>query len=75
MKPCVNTTENGNHCKSPEEIYQNMNAGEFAITVIDARADPNNFEGPINKFRNKIFMKMSPQDFTNVYVQIKKTDL
>ena len=44
--PCVNTTQNNNHCKSREIIEKFFNNTYFSILAKDTALNPNNFTHP-----------------------------
>jgi hypothetical protein len=52
IKPCVNTTLNGNFCKSEEEIREFLSNGQVSISLHHDAIDYNtaNFSNPIKKF-------------------------
>ena len=45
--PCVNSTENNNHCKPQNEIDSHLSGSYFSILVKDKGLDPSNFVNPI----------------------------
>jgi len=66
MGECKNTTENGNHCKSSEEIRDTYNGYWATTTFVDQFIDPNEYKNP----RNDMLHKSS-----YIYVNIKSTEL
>ena len=56
---CRNTTENGNHCKSEEEINQKINSGYIEISLVNSYFDFDDYDTPIKKYlssTNNLFM-------------------
>ena len=45
--PCINTTENNNHCKSQEIIDANLSGAYFSLLAKDIGLDPSNYSNPI----------------------------
>ena len=45
--PCINTTENNNHCKPQEIIDYYLNGTYFSILSKDIRLNPNNYSFPV----------------------------
>ena len=45
--PCVNTTENNNHCQEQEIIDSYLSGAYFSILVKDIGLDPSNYSNPI----------------------------
>jgi hypothetical protein len=45
--PCVNTTENKNHCKSQEEIDYYLTSAYFSILIKDFGLNPSDYKYPI----------------------------
>ena len=45
--PCVNSTENNNHCKPQEIIDSHLSGSYFSILVKDIGLDPSNYGNPI----------------------------
>ena len=46
LYPCVNTTENNNHCKSPDIIDNYFKGGYFSILTKDIGLNPSNYTYP-----------------------------
>ena len=44
--PCINTTQNNNHCQSKEIIEKFFNNSYFSLLVGDTAINPNNFSEP-----------------------------
>ena len=47
LYPCVNTTENNNHCKPQETIDEYIKGGYFSILIKDIGLNPSNYSFPI----------------------------
>ena len=45
--PCVNTTENNNHCKPQEIIDSYMSGAYFSVLAKDIGLNPSNYENPL----------------------------
>ena len=45
--PCINSTENNNHCKPKEIIETYLKGGHFSILTKDIGLDPSNYSFPI----------------------------
>ena len=45
--PCVNTSENNNHCKSQEEIDYYLTSSYFSILIKDFGLNSSIYENPI----------------------------
>ena len=66
--PCVNSTENGNFCKSSEEIKNDLNSANFAIYFNTNAVDPTNFEQPVVAFGKQIYTPISALTLTNIEI-------
>ena len=56
---CENTTENGNHCKSDDQINQLINSGYVEVSLVNSYFDFHDYENPIKKYlstTNNLFM-------------------
>ena len=47
IHPCVNTTENNNHCKPQDVIDSHLTSGYFSISIKDIGLNPLNYSFPI----------------------------
>ena len=59
IQKCINTTDNGNHWKSDEEINQIINSGYVEISLVNSYFDFDDYDTPIKKYltsTNNLFM-------------------
>ena len=47
LYPCINNTENNNHCKPQEIIDSYLKGGYFSILIKDIGLDPKNYTSPV----------------------------
>ena len=64
--PCVNSSENGNFCKSSEEIKNSLNLANFAVYFTTYAVDPANFEHPVVCFGKEIYTPISSSTLTYI---------
>ena len=50
VKRCINTTENGNHCKTDAEIEDKMNNSRMQAAIISTYFDYDDYENPIKTY-------------------------
>ena len=74
FKKCVNSTNNNNSCKSPDEITEILNGGYMGIFTTDYQINPNNYEQPAQIYGKNIFTTFSVKHYSDfwVYFQIKQ---
>ena len=59
FKKCVNSTNNNNSCKSPDEITEILNGGYMGIFTTDYQINPNNYKQPAQIYGKNIFINIS----------------
>ena len=47
IHPCINTTDNNNHCKPQKIIDSYLTSGYFSITIKDIGLNPSNYSFPV----------------------------
>ena len=65
--PCVNTTENNNKCKSPEEITAALGLSLLTVKIQDIELTPENYNSP-TEVRGK---ELSSPAYLNLYQNIQ----
>ena len=65
--PCVNTTENNNMCKSPEEIIAALGLSLVTVKIQDIELTPENYDKPI-EVRGK---ELTSPAYLNLYQNIQ----
>ena len=65
--PCVNTTENNNKCKSPEEITAALGISLVTVKIQDIELTPENYNSP-TEVRGK---ELSSPAYLNLYQNIQ----
>ena len=65
--PCVNTTENNNKCKSPEEITAALGLSLVTVKIQDIELTPENYNSP-TEVRGK---ELSSPAYLNLYQNIQ----
>ena len=77
--PCMNSTENNNHCKTKEEIDYYLKGTMFTIQMEDIELSPENFENPTRPIDQDIYTTVGKKLFKefHIYLQIVniETDL
>lgn len=64
--PCVNSSSNGNSCKSPEKIVAALNNGNYAMHFTTLTVDPNNYNKPTTIFGKDIYTPISASTLTYI---------
>ena len=73
--PCVNTTENNNHCKSREEIDYYLGSSYFSFLIKDFGLNPSNFENPISPTLQDVFTTIDRHFFRNFFINFGITEV
>jgi hypothetical protein len=72
---CVNSTENGNICKSDEQINKYLNGGNVAIFISDYSFDSNKFNKPYNTHIKNLHKSFSLKYFDNIFLDFKTVEI
>jgi len=73
--PCVNTTENNNHCKSQEEIDYYLTSSYLSILIKDFGLNPSNYEYPISPTLQDLFTTIDRRLFRNFFINFGITEV
>ena len=73
--PCVNTTENKNHCKSQEEIDYYLTSSYFSILIKDFGLNPSNYKFPIIPTLQDLFTTVDRRLFRNFKINFGITEV
>ena len=71
---CINSTDNNNFCKTPDEISEILNGGYIGIFTTDYQIIPSNYNNPAQIYGKNIFTSFSIKQYMDfwVYFQIKQ---
>ena len=71
---CINSTNNNNFCKTPDEISEILNGGYIGIFTTDYQIIPSNYKKPAQIYGKNIFTSFSIKQYMDfwVYFQIKQ---
>ena len=71
---CINSTDNNNFCKTPDEISEILNGGYIGIFTTDYQIIPSNYKKPAQIYGKNIFTSFSIKQYMDfwVYFQIKQ---
>ena len=71
---CINSTNNNNFCKTPDEISEILNGGYIGIFTTDYQIIPSNYKNPAQIYGKNIFTSFSIKQYMDfwVYFQIKQ---
>ena len=71
---CINSTNNNNFCKTPDEISEILNGGYIGIFTTDYQIIPSNYNNPVQIYGKNIFTSFSIKQYMDfwVYFQIKQ---
>ena len=75
LKKCKNSTENGNSCKSSDEIDQRLSGGYFGAFVTDQTVLPANYSLPFQTFGKNIWTTFSAKIFKEIWLYYKKLEI
>jgi hypothetical protein len=73
--PCVNTTENNNHCKPREIIDSHLTAGYFSILIKNFGLNPSNFSFPILPTLQDIYTTIDKRILRNIIINFGVTEI
>ena len=73
--PCVNTTENNNHCKSQEIIDSFLAGGYFSIILKDIGLNPGNYSNPILPTLQNMYTTISKHFFKDLILFYEITEV
>ena len=75
LYPCVNTTENNNHCKPQEEIDKVLAGGYFSFLLKDIGLNPTNYSFPILPTIQNFYTTISKDFFRDVIFNYEITEI
>ena len=61
--PCINTTENNNHCKPKEIIDKYISGAYFSLIIKDMGVNPSNYSNPITPTIQDLYTTLDKQFF------------
>ena len=73
--PCVNKTENNNHCKPQEEIDKVLAGGYFSVLLKDIGLNPTNYTNPILPTIQDFYTTISKDFFRDVIFNYEITQV
>ena len=73
--PCVNTTENNNHCKTQEEIDYYLTNGYFSILIKDFGLNPSNYTYPILPTIQDLYTTIDKRLYRNFIINFGMTEV
>ena len=77
--PCINTTENNNHCKTVEEIDYYLNGTMFTLQMEDIELSPENFKEPTRPRDQDVYTTVGKKLFKELHIYLEivniETDL
>ena len=77
--PCINSTENNNHCKSLEEIDYYLDGTFFSLQMEDIELTPEDFKQPTRPTGQDVYTTVGKKLFKEFHIYIKivnvETDL
>lgn len=71
LSKCVNTTENNNHCKSPDEIDFAVEGGIFDIFSLNHILQLGNYEVPVQKYYDDIIYPLNKELSFLVFINLR----
>ena len=75
LYPCVNKTENNNHCKPQEEIDKVLAGGYFSVLLKDIGLNPTNYSFPILPTIQDFYTTISKDFFRDVIFNYEITEV
>ena len=69
--PCINTTENNNHCKSLEEIDYYLDGTFLSLQMEDIELTPDNFKEPIRQTAQDVYTTVGKKLFKEFHIYLK----
>ena len=73
--PCVNTTENNNHCKPQEIINQYLSGAYLSIIIKDVGLNPSNFSNPFLPTIQDLYTTIDKKFFRDFIVYFGVTEI
>ena len=73
--PCVNTTENNNHCKPKEIIDKYISGAYFSLIIKDIGLNPSNFTNPITPTIQDLYTTIDKQFFRDFLLYFGLTEI
>lgn len=73
--PCVNTTENNNHCKPKEIINQYLSSTYISLIIKDIGLNPTNFKNPILPTIQNLFTTIDKKFFREFILYFGVTEI
>ncbi len=73
--PCVNTTENKNHCRPQEDIDYYMSSGYFSIILKDVGLNPSNFSFPVLPTLQDLYTTIDKKIYKNYILNFGITEV
>ena len=73
--PCVNSTENNNHCKSQEIIDYHLTSGYFSILLKNFGLNPSNFSYPVLPTLQDLYTTIDKRTLTNFIINFGVTEI
>lgn len=73
--PCLNTTENNNHCKPQELIDTALAGGYFSILLEDIGLNPSNYTFPISPMIHDFYTTISKNFFRDIIFFYEMTEV
>ena len=75
MFPCINTTENNNHCKSREVIDYHLTSSYFSILFKDFGLNPSNYSFPILPTLQDLYTTIDKRILQNIIINFGVTEV
>ena len=73
--PCINTTENNNHCKTKEELDFYLMNTYVCFELEDAQLTPTDFNKPVKGRNNDIYYTVGKKLFQEVHIFYQLVDI
>ena len=69
--PCQNSSENNNHCKSPEVIDEYINGNDLIVNLQDVIVTPKNYSYPVERRITDIYSYLFKNIGQYIYIEIQ----
>ena len=73
--PCINSSDNNNHCKSQEKIDELLGGGYFSFLLKDIGLSPQNYTSPVMPTIKDIYTTISKQFFRDLIIYYEITEI
>lgn len=73
--PCINTTENNNHCKPREVIEQYFSGAYFSLIIKDIGLNPSNFLNPVTSTIQDLYTTIDKKFFRDFVLYFGLTEI